>query len=233
MTYADFYLICFIVGLGLSCLSFLLGSFHWSLPHLTDAGGDFHVHFGGDAAVGADGVAGGHMDGGHIGDAGHAPAGHAGDAATHAAPHVSPVNFMTLTAFLAWFGGTGYLLTRFSSLWMLVGLVAATGSGLVGAGIVFVFMSKVLMSKEEAMDPDDYEMVGVLGRIASSIREGGTGELVYSQAGTRHVCGVRSEDGAAIPKGTEVVVTRYERGIAYVQRWAQLAGEAEDGAPPA
>ena len=124
MTYADFYLTCFIVGLALSCLSFLLGSFHWHLPHLTDAsgighaGGDFHVHFGGEAAGGADAAGGG-----HIGDAGHAAAGHAGDAAFHGAPHVSPVNFMTLTAFMAWFGGTGYLLARFSNLWMLAGLL--------------------------------------------------------------------------------------------------------------
>ena len=75
------------------------------------------------------------------------------------------------------------------------------------------------------MDPADYDMVGVLGNISSPIREGGTGELIYSQAGTRRSCGVRSEDGAAIAKGTEVVVTRYERGIAYVRRWSDVAAE--------
>ncbi len=230
MTYADFYLTCFIVGLALSCLSFLLGSFHFHLPHLTDAGGDFHLHLGGDAAVGADGAAAG-----HLGDAGHAAGGHAGDAGdagSHAAPHVSPVNFMTLTAFMAWFGGTGYLLARFSNLWMVVGLLGATASGLVGAGIMFLFMSKVMMAAEDAMDLEDFDMVGVLGRISSSIREGGTGELVYTQAGTRHACGARSEDGSAIAKGTEVVVTRYERGIAYVERWSQLSGEAEEKVSP-
>ncbi len=57
------------------------------------------------------------------------------------------------------------------------------------------------------------------------IREGGTGELIYSQAGTRRVCGARSEDGSAILRGTEVVVTRYERGIAYVRPWSEIAGE--------
>lgn len=75
------------------------------------------------------------------------------------------------------------------------------------------------------MDPADYEMVGVLGNISSSIREGGTGELVYAQAGTRRSCGVRAEDGKAIGKGTEVVVTRYDRGIAYVRPWADMASE--------
>ncbi len=226
MTYADFYLTCFIVGLALSCLSFLLGSFHFHLPHQTDAGGDLHLHFGGDTAMGADGAAG------HVGDAGHSAGGHAGDAASHGAPHVSPVNFMTLTAFMAWFGGTGYLLARFSNVWIVVGLLAATASGLVGAGIMFLFMSKVMMAAENAMEPEDFDMVGVLGRISSSIREGGTGELVYSQAGTRHACGARSEDGSAVAKGTEVVVTRYERGIAYVEPWAQLSGEAEENVTP-
>ncbi len=75
------------------------------------------------------------------------------------------------------------------------------------------------------MDPTDYEMVGVLGRISSSIREGGTGEIIYSQAGTRRTCGARAEDGSAISKGIEIIVTRYEKGIAYVRLWTEMAGE--------
>jgi hypothetical protein len=68
-------------------------------------------------------------------------------------------------------------------------------------------------------------MVGVLGRICVSIREGGTGELIYAQMGTRRVCGARSEDGKAIAKGTEVVVTCYDKGIAHVRRWSEMSGE--------
>jgi hypothetical protein len=45
--------------------------------------------------------------------------------------------------------------------------------------------------------------------------------------GTRRVCGARSEDGSAMMKGAEVVVTRYEKGIAYVRLWSQMAGEDE------
>jgi hypothetical protein len=75
------------------------------------------------------------------------------------------------------------------------------------------------------MEPADYEMVGVLGRLSVSIREGGTGEVIYSQVGTRRVCGARSEDGSAMAKGTEVVVTRYDKGIAYVRLWEEMANE--------
>jgi hypothetical protein len=84
------------------------------------------------------------------------------------------------------------------------------------------------MSDQEYLDPADFEMVGVLGRLCVSIREGGTGELIYSQMGTRRVCGARSDDGSAIAKGTEVVVTRYEKGIAYVRLWSELAGELNE-----
>jgi hypothetical protein len=66
-------------------------------------------------------------------------------------------------------------------------------------------------------------MIGVIGHTTVGIREAdGTGEIVFTHAGTRRVAGARSDSGRAIPKGTEVVVTRYERGIAYVAMWDEL-----------
>jgi membrane protein implicated in regulation of membrane protease activity len=138
-------------------------------------------------------------------------------------------NFLTLTIFLAWFGGTGYLLTRYSTVWFLLGLGVAVFSGIGGAAIIFAFL-KALMASEHPMDPADYEMVGVLGKVSSPVRAGGTGEITYSQGGTRHAAAARSEDSRAIGKGSEVVVTRYEHGIAYVRRWEEMTG-MED-APP-
>jgi len=101
-------------------------------------------------------------------------------------------------------------------------------SGLIGGALIFFFLSRVLMSDEEFLDPADFEMVGVLGKLSMPIREGGTGELIYSQMGTRRVCGARSDDGSAIAKGTEVVVTRYEKGIAYVGLWSELSREWDE-----
>ena len=220
MDWSDFYLICFAVGFCFSFFSFVFGGARFGRLHLPH----FHGHAGGMHTLPAP-VAPGHAP---VAGAAHVP-GHA--AATHGAnaqsgrSGVSPFNFVTLTAFLAWFGGTGYLLTRYSTLWVGMGLLLSVGSGLVGGGIIFLFLSKVLMSDEENMNSADYEMVGVLGRVTSPIREGGTGEILYSQVGTRRVCGARSEDGSAIAKGAEVVVTRYEKGIAYVQLWSEMSGE--------
>ncbi len=200
MTWANFYFVCFALGFAFSLLSFLLGGLHWHLPHF-HAGGYGHA-------------------GSHVGlTRGGCGTGSAGSAE---APLLNPV---TLAAFLAWFGGIGYLLTRFSALWFLIGLGIALLSGATGAGIIYLFLIRVLNSGEENLDPENYGMVGVLGRISMPIRPGGTGELIYSQEGTRRTCGARAEDGRAIGKGSEVVVTRYEKGIAYVRLWTELAGE--------
>jgi membrane protein implicated in regulation of membrane protease activity len=133
------------------------------------------------------------------------------------------INFATVTAFLAWFGGTGYLLTRHSTLLVMIIVIFAIAAGLVGAAIVFWFIVKFLLTHDRALDPADYDRVGVLGRVSSAIRAGGTGEIIFSQEGTRQTCGARSENGEALARGTEIVVTRYEHGIAYVRRWEELA----------
>ena len=196
MTWADFYLVCFLVGFILSAVSFLFGNAHIHLPH---HGGGPHVHFGG-----------GHSHAGaHHGSHGHG---------------MSFFNFGTGSAFLAWCGGAGFVLARYSTGWVWLGLGIAIVTGLAGAAVVFWFVAKVLIASERDLDPADYDPVGALGRLSSVIRSGGTGEMIYSQQGSRRSIAACSEEGEAIPKGTEVVITRYEKGIAYVRRWDELAG---------
>ncbi len=137
---------------------------------------------------------------------------------------VSPFNFGTFAAFLCWFGGIGYLLERYSTIWAYLALLISVMSGLGGAAIIFWFLWK-LNKHEQPLDPADYDMIGVLGKVASPIRPGGTGELIYSRAGSRRCAAARSEDGTEIPRDSEVVVTRFEKGIVYVRRWDELNGE--------
>jgi membrane protein implicated in regulation of membrane protease activity len=152
----------------------------------------------------------------------------------HGAANMPWFNIGTIAAFLAWFGGTGYLLQQVYGVWFAVALAIAVISGIGAASLVYWFLVKVLMSHDHALDPADYRMTGVLGRISLPIRAGGTGELIYSQEGTRRATGVRSEDGQPIPKGAEAIVTRYEKGIAYVRRWEDPLADvpAPEATPP-
>lgn len=131
-------------------------------------------------------------------------------------------NPQTIAAFLLWFGGSGYLLTRFADWQLLVVLLVATGFGAVGASIVFFFLARVLIASERPLDPADYNMTGVLGRLTGAVRPQGTGEMIFTQEGRRCGVPVRSESGEGLPGGTEVVVTRYEGGIAYVRTWDEM-----------
>jgi membrane protein implicated in regulation of membrane protease activity len=215
VNWPNVFLVCFIVGFVLALLSVMSGLlelhlpgylghvFHLQVPHT-------HVH-----------LPHGHI---HVDGAAH---GHAGTNS-----EISPINFPTIMAFLAWFGGTGYLLTSVYGMWYLTALLFASIAGVVGASIVFWFFVKVMVASERPMDPTEFRIVGAVGTLTLGIREGGTGELVYVQGGARKTAAARSEDGSAIPKGTEVAVTSFERGIAYVRPWEELAGEtAAESAP--
>jgi membrane protein implicated in regulation of membrane protease activity len=199
MNWETFYLTCFLVGVTLSLLAFVGGSLHFP-----------HVHFHLSHGHAAPGIAGGH-------------------AGLSRGPEMPLFNFATVTAFLAWFGGTGYLLTRHSGLLVTVIVLLAIAAGVSGSAIVFWFIVKFLLTHDQALDPADYDRVGVLGRVISTIRESGTGEIVFSQEGTRQTCGARSDDGTALARGTEVIVTRYEHGLAYVRRWEELADNRSEG----
>src|SRR5215472_16552520 len=225
MTWSDFYLICFAVGFCFSFFSFLFGGSRTGRLHLPH----FHGHAGGHFAPAHAPVAPATDAAAHaplVHGAGAAGPGEAGRAARGSS--VSPFNPPSIAAFLAWFGGAGYLLTRFSAIWVGLALSLSVVSGLVGGAVIFFFLTRILMSAQEFLDPADFEMVGVLGKLSMPIRAGGTGELIYSQMGTRRVCGARSDQGSAIAKGSEVVVTRYDRGIAYVSPWSELSGEWDE-----
>lgn len=168
--------------------------------------GSLHLHFH---------LPHGHV---HIGHAGVRGGGHGG--------HFPFFNPLTLAVFLAWFGGTGYLLTRYQHVWMVAALAIATLVGLAGATLIFLFVAKVLMAHDYSLDPADYEMVGVLGRVSSRIRSNGTGEILFEQDGACRSCAARSEAHEQLNNGEEVVVTRYESGVAYVRRWDELADAA-------
>lgn len=132
----------------------------------------------------------------------------------------SMINAAAITAFLTWFGGGGLLLERLTP-WSLpliyAGAVVIGGSG----GALINSVIHALARRESTAA--SLSMIGVIGRTVVPIREtDGTGEIVFTHAGTRRVAGARSDCGRAIAKGTEVIVTRYERGIAYVATWDEL-----------
>jgi len=194
MTWSDFYLLCFFVGFIFSVLSFLGGATHIHLP------ARWHLPF----------------------HSAHHAGGMAGRGTIHARGSLSWFNAMTIMTFLAWFGGIGYLLSTHSRLVAMVALGIAVVSGVMAASMVFKFMARIVKVTESQMLDWDYRIEGTVGASSSPIRQDGTGEMIFEQRGVRKSVAVRSEDGKPLPNGTEVAITRYENGIAYVKKWEEF-----------
>jgi membrane protein implicated in regulation of membrane protease activity len=211
MTWANIYLLCFGVGAMWALVSLLLGGLHLHIPkigmHATHGGHGFGGH--GGHGMSGHGAAHGHT--GAHGASGHGAAG----------LWVELINPSCVAVFLAWFGAAGYLFSRHSSLGIGVVLAIAIVAGNAGAIAIASFL-RYLNSKEKPMDPADYDMVGVLGRVTSTIRKDGVGEVIYLRDGARRPLPARSEEGIDIRRDQEVIVTRYEKGIAYVRTWEAM-----------
>jgi membrane protein implicated in regulation of membrane protease activity len=194
VTWESFFLGCFAFGFVLSLIAFLAGSSH------------LHLHF---------------HHGPHIG-AGHGVGHGAGQGSGSHSSGVSKFNFGTISAFLTWFGGAGYILSNWGGLGLLLVLALSAVTGVAGGALIFLFAAKVLAPGDRALDPADYRVVGALGKVSCTVLPNGTGEMIFVQQGRRQGVAVRSENGTLIPAGKEVVVTRYEDGIAYVREWDEL-----------
>lgn len=213
------FVFCFVFGVAINLFSFAMGAIggHYG------GHGDSHGLHGGHA--GAHGVGHGAHDVGHAGghEIGHdvgGAHGERGPLAKAQASDVSPFNLSTITAFMAFFGGTGWVLYTSAGVSAVVALIVATVIGLGGGAAVFWFLVKFLMAGQKFMDPSESEIEGALARVTIPMQDGTIGEIVFAREGARRSEGARSATGAPIARGTEVVVIRYEGGIAYVEPFA-------------
>ncbi len=186
------FLICFLVGLGVSAVSLFASFLH--VHH-----GGFHFH-------------------GHHGD------GFGRGLLRHGSEWFGSLfNLAAVTMFLAWFGGVGLLLGETTRLATAFVVGIAAGAGFAGGAFIIRLM-RAMRRRERPLEP--IQLVGTVGKLTIPIREGGTGEVVYTVDGTRRCSGARSEDALRpIARGTEVVITRYDKGIAYVCEFDRMIAQ--------
>lgn len=144
-----------------------------------------------------------------------------------------PVNASTVLAFIAWFGGVGYLAREGLGWPAAASIVVGVAGGLAGAAVIAAFLVKIIRPHDRALDPEDYRLPGVIARVTSTIRPGGTGEVIYEQAGVRQVSAARAGNGAAIVCGEEVVVLSSRDGIAIVEPATSFFGDGPPAPVPA
>ena len=204
MNWELFYLICFVVGFAFTALSFLSGTlhFHFHFPH-------GHIHFGGQRS----------------GPARWSRAARPWQQATQGG-HFPFFNPMSIAVFLAWFGGTD----TYWSIFATYGFLPDWGwHGWPGSPeLAWCSCSSPSFSWPtiSASTPLTLKWSACWARVSDTIRNGGTGEIIFEQLGARKACPARGDSGEEVQRDEEVVVTRYEHGVAYVRRWNELAEKA-------
>jgi hypothetical protein len=179
--------ICFAVGLLLALVMAVTGDLH--LAHVHHAGGAHHA------------------SGGHHAAGGHHLSGDALQSALGLAlSWLSPV---TLAGGALLFGGVGLLL-RGQSFALPAALIAAV----VGA---FLFRALMAAFVRASSAPLSLSGEGAIATVNATIRPGSTGEVGYTLEGLHRSAIARSEDGIEIPRGAQVVITRRDHGIAWVE----------------
>lgn len=142
---------------------------------------------------------------------------------------VSPGAFLV---FLSWLGGVAFVLRRAADWPLLAALPVAALLGIGVASVVQRALKKLSNPEGSVLKPEHYRLPGTLGRVSSSIRAGGTGEVIYEQGGVRQVVAARASGAQELPRGTEVIVLSVDRGIATVEVFdpfgtLDAAGETE------
>jgi membrane protein implicated in regulation of membrane protease activity len=152
--------------------------------------------------VGGDHDVGGH-DVGHVGDADHG-----------GGPSIFSVRIMA--AFLTAFG-VGGVVGRYYDL----SHPAASGVGLVVgvvmATIVYQF-ARLLYSQQASSEVRMTGLIGQTAEVSVALPAGGVGQVVVFTRGERTEHIARAADGAAIPRGTDVVITALGGDSVVVQK---------------
>jgi membrane protein implicated in regulation of membrane protease activity len=220
---------CLLGGVVATALFLVLGFASGTIGHVVDGFHGAHIHAGAADAPSAashgavhDGTSG-HTTTGH--GSHHGVGGHNGSAGRMTASlgwTLSWFSPLALSAALVWFGGMG-LITEGSRLSVVFAVIAAV----VAAAIVRAVMDAFVRASSA---PLRLTGEGAIGTVNSAIGPNSTGEVLYTLEGLHRTAPARSADGHSLPRGTEVVITRREKGIAWVEPLDPLTEEsATDG----
>ncbi|MBI3415039.1 MAG: NfeD family protein [Verrucomicrobia bacterium] len=154
---------------------------------------------------------GAHLFGGHdvhaggVGAGGHADAGfdHGG------MPGMSPISPTSIASFITAFGGLGLVFSNIDATKnvFISAPLAFAGALVIAAGILWLF-NQAFRRTQSSSESHVASLVGQTATIITPIPENGVGEIAYVQTGTRYTAAARAENGAAIPAGQTVKITR-------------------------
>ncbi|WP_156118567.1 hypothetical protein [Paenibacillus sp. FSL P4-0081] len=155
----------------------------------------------------------GHSLAGHL----HAGGGDAGG------PGFVPI--LPLMVFVTVWGGSGYVLIRFSGMSVLAVVLICTMIALLTGCLMYAVLARVMTRYDSSMNELDYEQAGQLGYISVPAADGAAGEMKYVLHGTMRSIGVRAATGQQLVRGDRVIILKVDKGMAEVTLFEREFGE--------
>jgi membrane protein implicated in regulation of membrane protease activity len=191
------YLVAFFLGLGFAVLSGLLsGVFGGDAGDLDAGGADLDI--GGDGGFDIEGTTVDVQAGADI----HFPL-------------VSPV---TISTFIASFGGMGVIGMKVLEWPAILHIPVAAGAGLGVALVVFYLFYKIFGRTRVSSAPTTDSLIGLDAQVLVTIPKGGAGKISYSSSGTRFTAPARSQDDTEIPQGASVKIEKIDGVTFFVKK---------------
>lgn len=134
-------------------------------------------------------------------------------------------NVSSILAFITWFSGSTYLVRNGLGWFVGFAVIIGLAVGFAGAWAITWFLYSFLRANSPELNPADWDQIGQIGPVTSTILPTGVGAMVFERHGTRQAIPARTSDGEGIERGVEVVIMDIERGVAIVQPWRELLEE--------
>jgi hypothetical protein len=119
---------------------------------------------------------------------------------------VSPISPITISTFITTFGAIGIIARQLFNVSGPFSLLWSTGGGLLLAGAMFLFYSRFLIGSQGSSEVRVSQLAGLTAEVIAPIPEDGIGEIAVVAQGSRVTYPARSSRGAAIKRGTLVVI---------------------------
>lgn len=151
----------------------------------------------------------GHFFGGHGdhvgGSGGHAEAG----ADNSDMPGMSIFSPTIIASFITAFGAFGLIFTEFEpTKKVIISAPLSLFCALAVAGAMYWVLGSLFRHTQSSSESHIGQLAGTAASVVSPIPENGVGEIAYVVSDTRYTAPARSANGAAIPNGKLVTITR-------------------------
>jgi hypothetical protein len=129
-------------------------------------------------------------------------------------------NVPSIAASAVAFGAVGYPLASRTGLSDLTTLVVAATCGLAATTGMVVLLARWALKGEHLESHDAEEIQGQFALVSAEITPEVQGEIAYEYCGKQVRAPARTLGNVSLPAGSEVVIDRIERGVAFVEAWA-------------